>query len=282
MELKAEYKYSQNDFNKMKNTAILIISFGTSYPESMKKEIVAIEKAVASAFPDIEVRRAFTSGFIIEKIANEQDLFVDTVSEALEKAVSDGIKNLIIQPTHLLEGLEYKYKILDKLEPYREKFEQVYIGDTLMPSASDCTELVDALLKRLSKYCDDDTAVVLMGHGSDADANDMYIKLQQKFIDMGWDDFYIGTIEAKPDLSDVIEMMESNEEKYRKTVLYPLMVVAGDHASNDMAGDEEDSWKSILKECGYEVECILEGLGQLEDIRNIYVNHVRNGLNKIF
>lgn len=255
------------------DTAILVVSFGTSYNESRDLTIGAIEEAIAKAFPDYQVRRAFASQIIIDKLKERDGLEIDNVKEALDRAFEDGIKNLVVQPTHLMDGHEYT-DLANALKDYEGKFSQVVLGEPLLSGDDDFDAVVKAITDKTSSYDDGQTAICFMGHGTEADSNGIYSKLQEKLIGAGFENYYIGTVEAEPTLDDVIAACRENGS-YKKVVLEPLMVVAGDHANNDMAGDEDDSWKSVLEKEGYEVECLLEGLGQVEDIQNIYVEHTQ-------
>lgn len=255
------------------DTAILVVSFGTSYNDSREVTIGAIENAIQEAHPEYEVRRAFTSQIIIDKLAERDGLEIDNVTEALDRAVADGIKNLIVQPTHLMNGLEYT-DLVDELSEYEEDFDQIVVGDPLLTSEEDYTDVITAITDATSEYDDGQTAIVFMGHGTEAESNHVYADLQEKLTAAGFENYYVGTVEATPALDDIVAALKE-KGNYTKVVLEPLMVVAGDHANNDMAGDEEDSWKTSLEAEGFEVECLIHGLGENEAIRQIYVNHVQ-------
>ncbi len=259
-------------------TAILVVSFGTSYNESRDATIGATEQAIQTAFPQYEVRRAFTSQIIIDKLAERDGLEIDNVTQALDRAAADGIKNLIVQPTHLMNGYEYT-DLKDELANYEDTFDQIAIGEPLLTSDEDFEAVISAITADTASYDDGQTAIVFMGHGTEADSNGVYAKLQEMITADGFDNYYIGTVEATPSLDDIIASLDGKD--YTRVVLEPLMVVAGDHANNDMAGDEDDSWKSILTAQGYEVECILEGLGQKPAVQAVYVDHVKAAVDQL-
>lgn len=255
------------------NQAILVVSFGTSYNDSRDATIGAIENAIADAFPEYEVRRAFTSQIIIDKLKERDGLEIDNVEEALDRAVADGIETLVVQPTHLMNGYEYT-DLADALTEYEDKFNQIALAEPLLTSDADFDAVISAITEHTASYDDGETAICFMGHGTEADSNVVYAKLQEKITAAGFENYFIGTVEAEPSLEDVLAAVKE-KGTYKKVVLEPLMVVAGDHANNDMAGDEEDSWKSVFESEGFEVECLLEGLGQNEAIQQIYVEHTR-------
>lgn len=256
------------------DTAILVVSFGTSFDDSRDVTIGAIEEDIQKAFPQYEVRRAFTAQIIIDKVKEESDEAIDNVTEALDRAVADGIKNLIVQPTHLMNGLEYN-DLIAELEEYKDSFEKISVGDPLLTSDDDFDKVIAAITEATSEQAaDEETAIVYMGHGTEADSNKVYAEMQTKLTDAGYSNYYIGTVEATPSLDDVVKALKENG-KYKKVVLSPLMVVCGDHANNDMAGDEDDSWKSVLSGEGYEVETLMQGLGQIQAVRDIYVAHTQ-------
>ncbi len=259
--------------------AILVVSFGTSYNDSRELTIGGIEKAIADKFPEYEVRRAFTSQIIIDKLKERDGLEIDNVEEALDRAVADGIKTLVVQPTHLMNGFEYT-DLADELADYEDKFEQVVLAQPLLSSDEDFDAVIAAITEKMASYDDGETAICFMGHGTEADSNVVYATLQEKLTEAGYENFYIGTVEATPSLDDVRAAL-SEKGTYTKVVLEPLMVVAGDHANNDMAGDEEDSWKTVLTDDGYEVECILEGLGQVPAVQDIYVAHTQAAVDSL-
>ena len=259
--------------------AILVVSFGTSYNESREATIGAIEKAIAEEFPETETRRAFTSQIIIDKLKERDGLEIDNVKEALDRAAADGITELVVQPTHLMDGFEYM-DLAEELEEYEGSFEQVVLADPLLTSDADFDAVAKAITEAMAEYDDGETAFCYMGHGTEADSNQVYPRLQETLKEAGYTDYFIGTVEAEPSLEDVTASLKE-AGGYKRVVLRPLMVVAGDHANNDMAGDDEDSWKSILNKEGYETECVLEGLGQIPAIRELYVQHTKAAMDSL-
>ncbi|MBQ3462713.1 MAG: sirohydrochlorin cobaltochelatase [Clostridia bacterium] len=254
---------------------ILTVSFGTSYNDSREKTIGAVEKAIADANPDYEVRRAFTSQIIIDKLKKRDNLEIDNVKEALDKLVKDGIKTLVVQPTHVMHGFEYD-DVVAEVKKYSDKFDKLAIGEPLLSSDEDFKKAADAIVNNTKEYEGDNTCVVLMGHGTEHKANAAYAKLQNVFTANGPDNYFIGTVEAEPTVEDMVK--KAKDGKYSKVVLRPLMVVAGDHANNDMAGDEDDSWKSIFAKEGFVVECVLKGMGEIPAIQQLYVSHVKDAI----
>lgn len=258
---------------------ILVVSFGTSFNDSRDITIGAVEKAIAGAYPEYEVRRAFTAQTIIDILRERDGLEIDNVTEALDRAVADGVRRLVIQPTHLMNGLEYE-DVIAELAGYEEDFEQIVVGEPLLTSDEDFEAVARAITAATGDYDDGETAVVYMGHGTEAESNQIYDKMQKTLVEAGFENYYIGTVEAEPILEDVKKALKE-KGGYKKVVLAPLMVVAGDHANNDMAGDGEDSWKTAFAADGYVVECLLKGLGELEAIQQIYVDHVRTAVNEL-
>ncbi len=251
---------------------LLVVSFGTSFNDSRRLTIGAIEDAIEKAFPDYSVRRGFTSQIIIDHVKSRDGEVIDNVGEALDRAVDNGVKNLFIQPTHLMDGLEYN-DLVNEVAQYADAFDSVTIGDPLLTSDEDFQTVAQALVDATASYDDGKTAICFMGHGTEAESNAVYAKMQQVLTDGGNANYFVGTVEATPSLDDVLALVQAGD--YERVILRPMMIVAGDHANNDMAGDEEDSWKSAFEAAGYEVECVVEGLGQLEAIQNLIVAHVQ-------
>ena len=271
---------------------LLVVSFGTSFNDSRVNDIGGIEKALAKAYPDYSVRRAFTAQIIINHIYARDGEKIDNMDQALERAVNNGVKNLVIQPTHLMHGAEYD-ELKAALDAYKDKFESAIIAEPLLGEVgSDATVInedketvakavtaeavKEAGYKDLAAAKEAGVAFVFMGHGTSHAAKVTYDQMQTQMDKLSYDNVFIGTVEGEPEdteLSNVLAAVKDNG--YTKVVLRPLMVVAGDHANNDMAGDDEDSWKSAFEaeESFESVECQIEGLGQIADVQQIYVEH---------
>lgn len=251
---------------------LLVVSFGTSFNDSRRLTIGAIESALEKAFPEYAVCRGFTSQIIIDHVAKRDGEIIDNMQEALDRAVDNGVKTLVVQPTHLMNGLEYE-EMSKAIAQYSDAFEQISIGQPLLTSDEDFQAVAKAITEATADYDDGETAIVFMGHGTEAESNGVYAKMQQVLTDGGYAHYYVGTVEATPSLDDVLEAVKQGS--YKRVVLRPLMVVAGDHANNDMAGDEDDSWKTTFEKEGYEVVCEVEGLGALEAVQQLYVEHAQ-------
>lgn len=258
-----------------KTPVILAVSFGTSYDDNREETIGAVEKAIENANSDYEIRRAFTSQIVIDVIKENNGEKIDNVEEAFKKLVDDGVKELVVQPTHVISGYEYD-DLMVIVEEYEKKFDKITVGKPLLSDDSDYTKLADILVEDTKEYNNKDTAVVFMGHGTHHEANASYSKLQDELVSKGNDNYYIGTVEGSPALEDVITAVKKNG--YSKVVLQPLMVVAGDHANNDMASDEEGSWKLAFEAEGIDVECVLRGLGSIEAVQDMYVSHTADAI----
>lgn len=257
---------------------LLVVSFGTSFNDNRQATIGAIETAMEEAFPDYSVRRGFTSQIIIDHVLSRDDVKIDNVTEALDRAVDNGVKTLVVQPTHLMDGFEYN-DLSNELAEYADAFEKVVLGAPLLTSDEDFQAVADAIVEATAEYDDGQTAICFMGHGTEAESNGVYEKMQEVLTAGGHENYYVGTVEAEPSLDDVIAAV--GEKEYTKVVLEPLMVVAGDHANNDMAGDEEGTWKKAFEDAGYEVECLLRGLGELEPIQDLYVAHAQAAIDSL-
>lgn len=254
---------------------ILVVSFGTSFNDSRRLTIGAIEDTIAEKFQDYEVRRSFTSDIIINHVQKRDNILIDNVDAALQRACDNQVKHLVIQPTHLMNGFEYQ-ELVDQVAQYADAFEKVSFGEPLLTSDEDFERVAQAIVDWTAEYDDGETAICFMGHGTEADSNAVYEKMQDILTEGGHTNYFIGTVEAEPSLDDVLAAVQSCE--YKRVVLEPLMVVAGDHANNDMAGDEEDSWKTVFEQAGYEVTCLLRGLGENEEIRQIYAEHAQTAV----
>lgn len=258
---------------------LLVVSFGTSFNDSRRLTIGAIENKLDEEFgKDYSVRRGFTSQIIIDHVKRRDGIAIDNMTEALDRAVDNGVKNLVIQPTHLMNGLEYT-DVVNEVGDYADAFDQVVIGDPLLTSDEDFDEVVKAITDATAEYDDGETAICFMGHGTEADSNEVYQKMQDKLTDAGFENYFVGTVEATPSVDDVLAKVQAGD--YKKVILEPLMIVAGDHANNDMAGDEEGSWKTTFEDAGYDVTCLVRGLGELPAIQDIFVKHAQAAIDKL-
>ncbi|MCT4606036.1 MAG: sirohydrochlorin cobaltochelatase [Marinisporobacter sp.] len=252
---------------------MLVVSFGTSYADTRKLTIEAVEEKIDKAFPEYEVRRAFTSNIIIKKLKDRDNISIDTPEEALNKMKEEGFEEVVVQPLHVIAGAEYN-DVLEVVKKYEETFKTIKIGTPILNTPADYKTAVEALKAQLPEI-KEGQAVVVMGHGTHHPANASYACLQSAIDDEGLNVF-VGTVEGYPELDDVIEKLK--EKKVKEVTLMPYMLVAGDHASNDMAGDEEDSWKTILKGEGFTVNTYLHGLGENAKYQDIYVEHAKKAI----
>ena len=257
---------------------LMVVSFGTSYNDNRRLTIGAIENAMEKAFPDYSVRRGFTSQIIIDHVKSRDNVKIDNVGEALKRAVDNEVKTLVIQPTHLMNGLEYT-DLVDEIAQYSDAFDKVAIGEPLLTSDDDFKAVIKAITEATAEYDDGETAICFMGHGTEADSNEVYAKMQDMLASEGYKNYYVGTVEATPSLEDVIAKV--GEGEYKKVVLEPLMIVAGDHANHDMAGDEDGSWKTEFEKAGYDVTCLVRGLGELEPIQQLFVEHAQAAIDSL-
>lgn len=251
----------------MTDKALLCVSFGTSYPETLEKTIGAIEGDLARAFPDRSLRRAFTSGRIIRKIEARDGIHIDTVSEAMEKLAAEGFRDILVQPTHFMGGIEYE-KVVRSVKDAAGSFRKITLGKPLLGNGEDLEEFCGVLSSLAAPAREAGAAMVFMGHGTEHDANAVYAQLQEAAAP----GICIGTVEAVPSLEDVLQRVRKMPQ-VKQVILRPMMIVAGDHAVNDMAGPEEDSWASVFRAAGYEVQCELAGLGEVPAVRAMYVRH---------
>lgn len=258
---------------------LLVVSFGTSYNNSRELTIGSIEKALDEAYgKDFEVRRAFTSQIIIDKLANRDGLQIDNVDQAMNRIIADGVKTLVVQPTHVMGGFEYDDMVAE-VSKYADSFDKLVIGRPLLDTDDNYRKAVKIVADETAQYDGDNTAIIFMGHGTEHPANVTYAKLQEFFKEGTYSNYFVGTVEATPSLDDMIAV--ATENKFEKIVLLPFMIVAGDHANNDMAGDEEDSWKTAFKKQGFDVECVLKGLGQYKGIQNMFVEKAGEAINQL-
>lgn len=251
---------------------LLVVSFGTSYNENRCSTIGAIEAAMERAFPDYSVRRGFTSQIILNIIQKRDGLAMDNVRQALDRAVDNGVKHLVVQPTHMMNGFEY-HDMAAEIEEYRGHFDSLSIGAPLLSSEADFRAVADVLIASTAAYDDGGTAICFMGHGTDAASNKVYPHMQQVLREAGKQNYFIGTVEASPSVEDLLALVQAGS--YQRVLLQPMMIVAGDHANNDMAGSDDDSWKSVFERAGYQVECNLLGLGALPGIQALLTQHAR-------
>ncbi len=273
---------------------LLVVSFGTSFNDSRAEDIGGIEKALQAAFPDWAVRRAFTAQIIINHVQARDGEFIDNMDQALERAVANGVKNLVIQPTHLMHGAEYD-ELSAAAEAYADKFESLVIAEPLLGEVGADASVVNADKERvavavaaearaeagydsLEAAADAGVAFVFMGHGTSHRAAVTYSQMQTQMNNLGYKNVFIGTVEGEPEETACEAVIEAvHAAGYEKVVLRPLMVVAGDHANNDMAGDEEDSWKSQFEDAGLfaGVQCQISGLGRIPAVQQLYVEHAK-------
>ena len=273
---------------------ILVVSFGTSFNNSRAEDIGGVEKALQAAYPDWSVRRAFTAQIIINHVQARDDEKIDNMDQALERAVDNGVKNLVVQPTHLMHGAEYD-ELTEAVENYKDKFESVKIAEPLLGEVGadetaineDKAAVAEAITAEAVKTAgfdsldaakEEGTAFVFMGHGTSHTAKISYSQMQTQMEQLGYENVFIGTVEGEPEdtaCEAVIEKLKN--AGYKKVILRPLMVVAGDHANNDMAGDDDDSWKSQFEASGVfdSIDTQIAGLGEIDAIQQLYVAHTQ-------
>ncbi|MCI6304575.1 MAG: sirohydrochlorin cobaltochelatase [Blautia sp.] len=279
---------------------ILVVSFGTSFNDSRAEDIKGIEDALAEAYPDWSVRRAFTAQIIINHVEARDDEVIDNMQQALDRAVENGVKNLVVQPTHLMHGAEYD-EMTDAINGYKDKFESVAIAEPMLGEVGDDATVINDDKKAVAQAITDEackeagfdsmdaaaeagTAFVFMGHGTSHAANITYDQMQTQMENIGFKNAFIGTVEGEPEDTACDKVIEKVKEAgYKNVVLRPLMVVAGDHANNDMAGDDEDSWKSQFVASGNfdKVDCQIEGLGRIEAVEKLYVEHTKAAIDSL-
>mgnify|MGYP004452170609 FL=1 len=278
---------------------ILVVSFGTSFNDSRAADIKGIEDAIQEAFPDWSVRRAFTAQIIINHVQARDGEKIDNVDQALQRAVDNGVKNLVVQPTHLMHGAEYD-ELMEAVEEYKDNFETVKVAEPLLGEVGSDAAVINADKKAVAETLtaeavktagydsleaakEDGVAFVFMGHGTAHVAKVSYSQMQTQMEDLGYDNVFIGTVEGEPEDTACEAVIDKVAEAgYTKVILRPLMVVAGDHANNDMAGDDDDSWKSMFNASGKfdSVDTQIAGLGSIADIEKIYVQHTADAINQ--
>ena len=279
---------------------LLVVSFGTSFNGSRAADIKGIEDALQAAYPDWSVRRAFTAQIIINHVQARDGEKIDNMDQALDRAVANGVKNLVVQPTHLMHGAEYD-EMCEAVEQYRDKFDSVAIAEPLLGEVGEDAAVINAdkaavaaaitaEAVKTAGYDDaaaaaaDGTAFVFMGHGTSHTAKVSYSQMQTAMQTLGYDNVFIGTVEGEPEETSCEAVIEAVKEAgYTTVVLRPLMVVAGDHANNDMAGDEEDSWKSMFIADGSftKVETQIAGLGSIPELQQLYVSHTQTAVDTL-
>ena len=277
---------------------LLVVSFGTSYNDSRVADIKGIEDALQAAYPDWSVRRAFTAQIIINHVQARDGEKIDNMDQALDRAVANGVKNLVVQPTHLMHGAEYD-EMCEAIEQYKDKFEYVSIAEPLLGEVgSDATVInadkeavakaitaaavADSGFESLDAAKDAGTAFVFMGHGTAHVAKVTYSQMQTQMQNLGYENVFIGTVEGEPEETACEAVIEAVKAAgYTNVVLRPLMVVAGDHANNDMAGSEEDSWKTMFEAAGFTVDCQIHGLGEIADVQALYVAHTKAAIDSL-
>ena len=277
---------------------LLVVSFGTSFNDSRVADIKGIEDALQEANPDWSVRRAFTAQIIINHIQARDGEKIDNMTQALDRAVANGVKNLVVQPTHLMHGAEYD-EMCEAIEQYKDKFESVSIAEPLLGEVgSDATVInadkeavakaitaaavADAGFESLDAAKDAGTAFVFMGHGTAHVAKVSYSQMSAQMQNLGYENVFIGTVEGEPEETACEAVIEAVKAAgYTNVVLRPLMVVAGDHANNDMAGSEEDSWKTMFEAAGFTVDCQIHGLGEIADVQALYVAHTKAAIDSL-
>ncbi len=258
----------------MAKKGIVVASFGTSHHDTCQITIEACENRIKECFTGYEVRRAFTSNMIRKKLRERDGVIIESLAESLKRMKAEAFTEVIIQPLHIIPGEEYNEKIVGPALAYEGQFEKISVGRPVLTTIEDYDAAVEALKKQLPKLRKSQ-AVVLMGHGTEHFANACYSCLQLKLAD-SLPNIFLGTVEGYPSLADVIKKLRA--KGIREVILMPYMVVAGDHAVNDMAGDEEESWKTILEKEGFAVKTYLHGLGENIGYQEIYVDHIQDCL----
>ena len=277
---------------------LLVVSFGTSFNDSRVADIKGIEDALQAAYPDWSVRRAFTAQIIINHIQARDGEKIDNMTQALDRAVANGVKNLVVQPTHLMHGAEYD-EMCEAIEAYKDQFESVSIAEPMLGEVGSDATVINADKEAVAKAItaaavseagfesleaakDAGTAFVFMGHGTAHVAKVTYSQMQTQMQNLGYENVFIGTVEGEPEETSAEAVIEAVKAAgYTNVVLRPLMVVAGDHANNDMAGSDDDSWKTVFEAAGFNVDCQIHGLGEIADVQALYVAHTKAAIDAL-
>ena len=277
---------------------LLVVSFGTSFNDSRVADIKGIEDALQAAYPDWSVRRAFTAQIIINHIQARDGEKIDNMTQALDRAVANGVKNLVVQPTHLMHGAEYD-EMCEAIEAYKDQFESVSIAEPMLGEVGSDATVINADKEAVAKAItaaavseagfesleaakDAGTAFVFMGHGTAHVAKVTYSQMQAQMQNLGYENVFIGTVEGEPEETSAEAVIEAVKAAgYTNVVLRPLMVVAGDHANNDMAGSDDDSWKTMFEAAGFTVDCQIHGLGEIADVQALYVAHTKAAIDAL-
>jgi len=277
---------------------LLVVSFGTSYNDSRVNDIKSIEDALQEAYPDWSVRRAFTAQIIINHIQARDGEKIDNMTQALERAVANGVKNLVVQPTHLMHGAEYD-EMCAAIDDYRDNFDSVSIAEPLLGEVGSDASVINADKEAVAKAVtaaaveasgfdsleaakEAGAAFVFLGHGTAHVAKVSYSQMSSQMQQLGYENVFIGTVEGEPEetaCESVIEKIQA--AGYTTVILRPLMVVAGDHANNDMAGSDDDSWKPMFEDAGFTVDCQIAGLGGIADIQALYIAHTQAAIDAL-
>lgn len=269
-----EFVSKQKSFHKEKK-AILVVSFGTSYNDTRDKTIGAIEKEIQLTYKEYDVKRAFTSQFIISKLKQRDGIQIDTVKEAMDKLIKEGYTTVICQPTHVMHGFEYD-EMIAAIKPYEKKIKEIRYCKPLLSSDEDYIKTVSAIQAEFPVLKEAE-GLILVGHGTEHFADAVYAALDYRFKSLGSHNIFVGTVEGFPHMEAVKK--ELQKTNYKKLYLMPFMIVAGDHANNDICGEAEGTWKRGLEAMGYEVEPVLKGLGEVKGIRHIFLNHIDSVIN---
>ena len=277
---------------------ILVVSFGTSFNDSRAEDIGGVEKALQAAYPDWSVRRAFTAQIIINHVEARDDEVIDNMQQALDRAVENGVKNLVVQPTHLMHGAEYD-EMCAAIDKVRDQFDSVEIAEPMLGEVGNDATVINADKEAAAKAVvaaaleesgyestaaakDAGVAYVLMGHGTAHVAKVTYSQMATQMAKLGYENVFVGTVEGEPEETSCEAVIEAVKNAgYTTVVLRPLMVVAGDHANNDMAGADDDSWKTMFEAAGFTVNCQISGLGRIADVQALYVAHTKAAIDAI-